>query len=254
MMPRRPEYEAEMAFPGCTNVYEAQRNAIMLVRKSRNKRSAIIQCDLSAFRIRPGDTGIVTLAEVGWTNQQVRCEGWKINPAGSIEIAVREESSDDWNDPLESDYLEPLALSTPAQVYFTPSAPSNLAAQGVPRAVNLSWDAPELVPTGAYYEVAEHTSSTPFSSASVVWRGIATNCRLDKADLTTRFYWVLLRTADGVAGAEYPTSAAGVAGAAQAVHKTHTATASAVSVTQGMTVGPEIVQNVVTATFTPPVA
>src|SRR5690606_3442929 len=105
----------DMAFSGCTNVYEAQRNAIMLVRKSRNKRSAIIQCDLSAFRIRPGDTGIVTLAELGWTNQQVRCEGWKINPAGSIEIAVREESPDDWDDPLESDYLEPLAISTPAQ-------------------------------------------------------------------------------------------------------------------------------------------
>jgi hypothetical protein len=205
----------DMAFSGCTNVYEAQRNAIMLVRKSRNKRSAIIQCDLSAFRIRPGDTGIVTLAELGWTNQQVRCEGWKINPAGSIEIAVREESSDDWNDPLESDYTEPLAISTPAPAYFIPEAPSGLTATGVPRAINFTWTAPTLVPTGSRYELYEYTSSTPFSSATKVWEGVSTGCRLDKSDATTRYYWVRLVTADGQSSVEHPTSAAGVAGASQ---------------------------------------
>jgi hypothetical protein len=204
----------DMAFPGCTNVYEAQRNAIMLVRKSRNKRSAIIQCDLSAFRIRPGRPGIVTLAEVGWTNQQVRCEGWKINPAGSIEIAVREESSDDWNDPLESDYTEPLAIATPAQAYFVPAAPSGLTATGVPGGIGFSWTAPTLVPTGARYELYEYTSSTPFASATKVWEGISTNCRLDKGDGTTRYYWIRLKTADGTLGTEYPTASSGVAGTA----------------------------------------
>jgi hypothetical protein len=81
---------------GCTNVYEAQRNAIMMVRKSRNKRSAILQCDLTAWKIRPGMTGIVTVAELSWTNKTVRCEGWKFNPAGTIEVAVREENAADW--------------------------------------------------------------------------------------------------------------------------------------------------------------
>jgi hypothetical protein len=204
----------DMAFSGCTNVYEAQRNAIMLVRKSRNKRSAIIQCDLSAFRIRPGDTGIVTLAELGWTNQQVRCEGWKINPAGSIEIAVREESSDDWNDPLESDYLTPLAISTPAPAYFSPSAPSGLTAEPGKFGVTLSWTAPDLVPTGSHYEVWEYTASTPFASATRVWSGQATSAFIPRSDTSTSYFWVLLRTADGVAGTEYPTAGAGVAGGA----------------------------------------
>jgi hypothetical protein len=204
----------DMAFSGCTNVYEAQRNAIMLVRKSRNKRSAIIQCDLSAFRIRPGDTGIVTLAELGWTNQQVRCEGWKINPAGSIEIAVREESPGDWNDPLESDYLEPLAISTPARGYFIPEAPSNLTAVGGKNGITLYWTKPTLFPTGCRYEVYQHSSSTPFSSATKVWEGEATSTFIPRSDTTTAYFWVLVRTADGIAGAEYPTASAGVSGAA----------------------------------------
>jgi hypothetical protein len=203
----------DMAFVGCDNVYEAQRNGIMLVRKSRNKRSAVIHCDLSAWKVRPGDTGIVTLEELGWVDKTVRCEGWKFNPVGTIELAVREELASDWDDPVEADYTEPLAITAPVPAYFTPSAPTGLAAQGVPRAVNLSWTAPALVPTGSQYEVWEYTSSTPFASASKVWSGIATNCKMDKSDTTTRYYWVRVVTADGTAGAVNDTT--GTAGAAQ---------------------------------------
>jgi hypothetical protein len=204
----------DMAFPSTANVYEAQRNAIMIVRKSRNRRTAVIQCDLSMWKVRPGDTGIVTLEELGWVNKTVRCEGWKFNPVGTIELAVREELASDWDDPIEADYVEPLAITAPTPDYYVPAAPSALAAVGTPRAVNLSWTAPTLVPAGSEYEVYEYTSSTPFASATMVWKGRATSCKLDKSDTTTRYYWVLLRTADRTAGTEYPTSAAGEPGAA----------------------------------------
>jgi hypothetical protein len=203
----------DMAFPSTANVYEAQRNAIMIVRKSRNRRTAVIQCDLSMWKVRPGDTGIVTLEELGWVNKTVRCEGWKFNPVGTIELAVREELASDWDDPVEADYVEPLAITAPTPDYYVPAAPSALAAVGTPRAVNLSWTAPTLVPAGSEYEVYEYTSSTPFSSATRVWKGRATSCKLDKVDLTTRYYWVLLRTADGTPGAQHPTTT-GVAGTA----------------------------------------
>jgi hypothetical protein len=205
----------DMAFPSTANVYEAQRNAIMIVRKSRNRRTAVIQCDLSMWKVRPGDTGIVTLEELGWVNKTVRCEGWKFNPVGTIELAVREELASDWDDPVEADYVEPLAITAPVPDYYVPAAPSALAAVGTPRAVNLSWTAPTLVPAGSEYEVYEYTSSTPFSSATMVWKGRATSCKLEKSDVTTRYYWVLLRTADGTAGAQHPTTT-GVAGSALA--------------------------------------
>jgi hypothetical protein len=203
----------DMAFPSTANVYEAQRNAIMIVRKSRNRRTAVIQCDLSMWKVRPGDTGIVTLEELGWVNKTVRCEGWKFNPVGTIELAVREELASDWDDPIEADYVEPLAITAPVPDYYVPAAPSGLTAVGTPRAVNLSWTAPTLVPAGSEYEVYEYTSSTPFSSATLVWKGRATSCKLDKSDTTTRYYWVLLRTADRTAGVQHPATN-GVAGAA----------------------------------------
>jgi hypothetical protein len=198
----------------CNNVYEAQRYAMLVTRKSRNRQAATIPCDLSMFKVRPGDTGIVTIAELGWTNKTVRCEAWKFDASGIILLQVREEAESDWDDPVRADYLTPTAISTPTRTYFTPEAPSGLAAVGAVNGINFSWTAPALVPMGSIYELYEYTSSTPFASATKVWEGLSTSCRLDKTDLTTRYYWVRLRTASGVAGAEHPTSAAGVSGTA----------------------------------------
>ena len=202
----------DVQFAACTDVHEAQRNAILLARKSRNRRSATIACDLSAWKVRPGETGLVTLTELGWTNQTVRCEGWKFNPAGTVELSVREESASDWSDPLTTDYTTPLAISNPTPVYYTPDAPSGLASTATNRGPNLTWTAPAVMPTGAVYEVWEYTSSTPFASATKVWEGISNSVVIPKSDTTTRYYWVRVRMADGTTGPEYPTSTAGVAG------------------------------------------
>jgi hypothetical protein len=103
-------------------------------------------------------------------------------------------------------------------VYFTPDAPSGLTATSiVPFTIDFSWTPPDLMPVGAVYELYEYSSSTPFASASKVWEGIATSCRLYKDDFTTRYYWVRVRMPDGTYGTEHPTSSAGVAGAAGSV-------------------------------------
>lgn len=207
----------DVAFQACTNVYEAQRNAIMLVRKSRNKQSSVKACGMQAWKIRPGETGIATISELGWVSKTERCEGWKFNPAGYVELTAREELASDWDDPVEGDYLTPTSISTPVPVYFTPAAPSALATTSVPRGIVLSWTAPTLVPASAKYAVYEYTSSTPFASATKVWEGLTTTIRLDKTDTTTRYYWVRLEMPEGTMGVEYPTSTSGVSGAARLV-------------------------------------
>jgi hypothetical protein len=196
----------------CTNVYEAQRTAILLTRKSRNVNLFSVVCDLTLWKVRPGDTGIVTITELGLTAATVRCESWKFTPEGLVSLTLREELASDWNDPLEADYLTPTNISNPTPVYFTPSAPSGLTATPIADGVYLTWTAPALVPSGAKYEVYQYTSSTPFASATKVWDGYVTNCVIYQSDQTTRYYWVMLRMPDGTAGTEYPTSTSGIPG------------------------------------------
>lgn len=204
----------DVQYAGCVNVFEAQRAAVITGRKSRNRDVTTIPLDMSLWKVRPGDTGIATITELQWDTQQIRCEGWGFSTDGQVALRIRAENAADWDDPLESDYEEPLSVSTPALAPFTPDAPSALASTGTPRAVNLAWTAPTLMPTGARYQVFEYTGSTPFASASVVWEGFSTSCRLDKSDTTTRYYWVRVIMPDGTSGTEYPTSTSGISGGA----------------------------------------
>jgi hypothetical protein len=205
------EYWRDVRQDACTNVFESQRNGILLTRKSRNRRSGTIRCDMSAWRVQPGKTGIVTISQFGWTNQTVRCEGWKFDPAGAVDLTLREELSSDWTDPIEADYLTPLAISNPTPVYFTPDAISSLTVTNTPKGPALSWQPPALLPAGAVYEVWEYTAATPFASATRVWIGNSTTVTIPKTDTTTRYYWVLSRMPDGTASAQYP-AGSGLAG------------------------------------------
>ena len=201
----------DVQLAACTNVYEAQRGAILLTRKSRNGTLVNVSCDMSLFKVRPGETGIATITELGWASQLVRCEGWKFNPGGYVDLVLREENSSDWNDPILTDYTSPTIISNPTPVYFTPDAPSGLASTATNRGPNLTWTAPALMPVGAVYEVWEYTASTPFSSATKVWEGVSNSAVIPKTDTTVRYYWVRVRMPDGTVGPTYPSST-GVAG------------------------------------------
>jgi hypothetical protein len=203
----------DLRLDACTDVYEAQRAAILLTRKSRNKKSATIRCDMSLFRVRPGETGIVTIAELGWSSKTVRCEGWKFNPRGFVELTIREELASDWNDPLEADYLTPLAITTPTPVYFTPDPVQSLSITNTPKGPALYWQAPALFPSGAKYEVYQGTAATPFSSALKVYEGDSTQVTLAIGDTIPRYYWVLVRMPSGTASATTPATT-GLAGGA----------------------------------------
>jgi len=188
----------ETDFAACTNEYEAQRHEILLSRRSRNGQVATVRCGMSAFKIRPFETGTVTFSELGWSSKTVRCEGWKFDPSGAVELILREEASTDWSDPLTTDYLTPTSVTTPVPEFYTPVPPTNLTVNALQSGFALSWTAPAVLPVGAFYDVYEYTSATPFSSATKVWRGVATNVFIPKVDTTTRYYWVVVRTPDGL--------------------------------------------------------
>ena len=194
----------DVRFDYCTNVYEAQRLAIYLARKSRNRQSATLRCNLRAFRIRPGEVGLCTLPEVGWTNQLVRCEEWSFNAQGWIEIKVVEENSADWADPLEADYLTPLNISNPTPVDFTPDPVSSLTATPTQNGVQLTWALPSLFPSGAVVEIFEHTAITPFSSAVKIGETQGTQFVVPRTDTGVRYYWARVRMLTGAVSSVFP--------------------------------------------------
>ena len=217
----------EVEWPSTTNVYEAQRNAILTLRQSRNSQTATLACGMSAWGIRPSDIGQVTISELGWTNKYVRVQGWKFDPTGVIELLVREEASTDWSDPILTDYTEPLAISNITPPEYAPDPPTNLTATGTGSGISLTWTAPTDLPLGAVYQVFEYTSSTPFASATKVFEGNATSVFLPKSSGTTYYYWVKVVTVEGYESETEPVEV-GVPGSA-----TGTVGGLAVSVSTG---------------------
>jgi len=203
-------------FAATTNEYEAQRHAILLNRRSRLVQAATLRCNMSAYGIRPFETGTVTIPELGWASKTVRCEGWSFDPSGFVELSIREETSADWNDPLLSDYTDPGNISTPTPADYTPQPPTALTAQGIQSAIVFTWGpSPQFAPDQVY-ELHEHTSSTPFSSATRIWRGNSTSTVIGKNDLTTRYYWVSVVTPAGIRSTTEPPSV-GIGAAADSI-------------------------------------
>jgi hypothetical protein len=209
----------------CISQYEAQRNAILVNRQSRNGISVVMRCGMSAWKIRPFETGTVTISELGWSSKTVRCESWRFDPQGFVELVLREEASTDWSDPAVGDYVVPGTITAPTPGTYTPAAPTALTANGLAGLIQFSWTAPSVVPTGAAYQLYEYTASTPFSSATLIWTGSSTNTVIAKTDTTTRYYWVRLLATDGGTSSTNPTTT-GLAAAAASISTTLNAAAS----------------------------
>jgi Putative phage tail protein/SprB repeat len=215
----------DMPQPTCASQYEAQRNAIVMLRKSRNGQSAVVRCGMSAWKVRPFETGTVTISELGWSAKTVRCESWRFDQQGFVELVLREEASTDWSDPAVGDYVVPGTITSPTPGTYTPAPPTALTANGLAGLIQFSWTTPSVVPTGAAYQLYEYTASTPFASATLIWTGSSTNTVIAKTDTTTRYYWVRLLTSDGGTSSTNPTTT-GLAAAAATISTALNAAAS----------------------------
>ena len=191
-------YEAEdgeriytdVSFPTCDNQYEAQRNAIILSRQSRRQKTVSVVCSLAAYKIRPFQTGTVTIAEVGWTNQPVRCIGWKFRPEPAVELTLIEADSTDYSDPSSGTYITPASTSVSDSATYAPGSPQSFTATQEIESILLAWQAPSNSVPGILYRVFQYTASTPFSSATQIYEGADTQLRVPRTDTATRYFWV----------------------------------------------------------------
>lgn len=199
---------ADVELLACNNEYEAQRYAILYSRQSRRQRVVTAQFSLSAYKVRPYETGTITLAEAGWTNQQVRCIGWRFRPDPSIELTLIEAGSSDFANPTTGEYNAPGSVTPPGSAEYKPGPPLNFTATGLASGILFRWQRPQNAPVGVLFELYEHTSNTPFSSASAVATDIPdTQFLLPKNDTTERYYWVRAKIPSTAAvGATEPAS------------------------------------------------
>ena len=209
----------EVQFAACTDQYEAQRNAIILNKIGRRVKSFTLPCGMAAYKIRPWETGTLTISRYNLNAWVCRALGWTFSPAGTIEVTVREEASTDWADPAVSDYKVPGSTTIPTPSGFKPSAPNNFTIVKIIDGILFSWTLPDLVIPGSTFNLYEYTSATPFASATKIATNLTgTSKTVTKLDTTTRYYWLTCTAPNGVESDPSPLAAsAGLPGSALSV-------------------------------------
>ena len=195
----------EVEFRGTTNEYEAQRKALIILKRSRNRRIVTADFSMKAFKVKPFETGTLTLSELGWTSHEVRCVSWEFRPEGTVRLTLIEESSSAWDDPALVDYTTPGTISTPTEGYYVPPAPTSLTATSITGGTLLNWTMPTAQPSGVHYNIYRHTASTPYSSATFVTSVTALSYAVMLNAPQTYYYWVVAEY-EGREGTQYPTT------------------------------------------------
>lgn len=195
----------EVQFAACTNQYEAQRAAIILNKLGRRAKTFNLECGMPAYKIRPFETGTLTISRYNLSGYVCRALGWTFTADGKVSLSVRDEASTDWSDPAVSDYAVPGSNTIPTPSGFTPSAPNNFTAVKIVDGILFSWTLPDLYLPGSTFDLYEYTSATPFASATLIASNLTgTSKTITKLDTTTRYYWLKCRAPNGVQGSQSP--------------------------------------------------
>jgi hypothetical protein len=201
-------------FPACNNEYEAQRNAIVALRMSRNKQLVQATFGMRAWGIRPFQTGTLTIPELGWNAQPVTCESWQFQPDGTITMTLRETAASVWNDPVEGEYGTADAIGVPIIETFKPFSVASLSVSGTAGGVFLSWPVNFSNPAGLAYNVYRSASASPFSGATLVSTVIGTSYTDIRYTTDVAYYWVTVQANDSDAESNPTPDGDGIAGAA----------------------------------------
>lgn len=177
---------------GTTDEYRAQRICELFKKQSRNQIVCTLSLKLSGVKIAPWETFNLTLVEEGWQNKVFRAQAVSMDLAGRrIVVTAKEESSTPYADPLVTDYATP-GTAAPGFTIEVPNDPTGLVANGEPYGIAFKWNADPYFARGSYHQLYEFTSSTPFSSATMIADRIyGSSYFLNKTDTVARFYWVV---------------------------------------------------------------
>ncbi len=181
----------EVEFPCCNNEYEAQRNAILLSRQSRRKKtlSAVYKFG-EAFKIRPFDTGYVTHDELNFDQQLMRCISWRFRSEPAIELVLQEAGPEDFEDPDVEDYIEPDEIGS---LISNDYVPERCYALGMIPQVNgflIQWKMDPTVVPGIVTSIKQ--SDDPLGSANAMRISVTgdTQAFIPRVSTDTTYIWI----------------------------------------------------------------
>ena len=104
----------------CNNTYECQRNAIKVLRQSRQQIICKFEGNWSCFQVQSGTVVTVTNVELGWSSKKFLVTEWALNKeATGVSLTLVEENDSVWADPACGDYT----VRTPTGDLIPPGAP-----------------------------------------------------------------------------------------------------------------------------------
>ena len=187
----------DIDLPMTLDEYRAQRIGQVVLRRSREQQSLVWPGQLSCAKIAVWETVQVTVAEFGITAKVFRCVSRKTRPTSEgdpiIELMLREENSSTYSDPASGDYGSLTVATDPGPITGMLDPPSNLVVTAVPNGLQFTITPDDGAGSAEVYDIYEHTSATPFASATLVYSGNSTVVFLPKSDTTVRYYWVQAR-------------------------------------------------------------
>jgi hypothetical protein len=199
------EITLEIEQPGCTNEFEAQRKAELLLRQSRNQ---IALTGALPPRFRKAATGEVVGAnfdELGWVSKLHRIRSMDLNSNGSVYVAIAEEQEADWADLAASEYNSPSVSQLPATNPTTPTQPQGLTiVENVNGTLTFKITPPAVIPRNTEYQILRFVGSAYSSAATVIWQGDALNT--DVLAPNSLHYYAVRGVSNSFNGPPYPNS------------------------------------------------
>lgn len=181
----------EMEQPLCTNAFEAQRKAELLLRASRNGVRVTGTLPPRFMLLAPWETVSLNFDELGWVSKTFRIVTTTPNPDGSIEVSMVEEQTGDWADMAAGEYGNPSVAGLPTANPTSPSAPRNFTVESLPSALRFDWDDSIVKPEGTRYRVLMGTTSyTAPQSREIIYDGLVSDALYTILNTSSRqFYY-----------------------------------------------------------------
>lgn len=107
------EITQDMQFRFVTSPYQAQRLANIILRRKRVGRTIEIPCNMKGYKFRPGMYVNVTISQIGMKNVEMRVTKWSFDPKGGVNLTLRQDFVDMWDDAIGKPMERPDLVDLP---------------------------------------------------------------------------------------------------------------------------------------------
>ena len=107
------EITQDMDFRFVASEYQAQRLANIILRRKRVGRTIEIPCNMKGYKFRPGMYVKVTITQIGMKNVEMRVTKWSFNPKGGVNLTLRQDFLEMWDDAIGKPMERPDLVDLP---------------------------------------------------------------------------------------------------------------------------------------------